>query len=90
MRLWRDLGLAWDEALCAVTMATLLDPSEPEVRAAVETGREVLVRLRARPFLDRLDAAAGRWDRSNPSRAGSSLVAAGKVSEITATPSGRQ
>ena len=90
MRLWRDLGLAWDEALCAVTMATLLDPSEPEVRAAVETGREVLVRLKARPFLERLDAAAGRSGRSNLSHAGSSLVAAGKVTEITATPSGRQ
>ena len=57
---WRDLGLVWDEALCAIDMATLLDPSEPEVAAAAEVGRRTLVRLRAQPFLDRLDVAATR------------------------------
>jgi class 3 adenylate cyclase/predicted ATPase len=60
LRAWRDLGLAWDEALCALDMATLLDPTHPEVRVAAEAGRETLVRLRARPFLDRLDAALAR------------------------------
>jgi class 3 adenylate cyclase/tetratricopeptide (TPR) repeat protein/ribosomal protein L40E len=89
MRLWRDLGLAWDEALCSVSMATLLDPSEPEVRAAVETGREVLVRLKARPFLELLDAAASRTDRANANSLHSGAVAAVKVMEITATPSRR-
>ena len=34
LRAWRELGLAWDEALCGLDMATLLDPAEPEVRAA--------------------------------------------------------
>ncbi len=90
MRLWRDLGLAWDEALCSVSMAALLDPSEPEVRAAVETGREILLRLKARPFLERLDAEVSRGDRADPARFGSgSGPVAGKVTEITATPSGR-
>src|SRR5205085_8328149 len=50
LRAWRDLGLPWDEALCAIDMATLLDPSESEVRAAAEAGRAILVRLGARPF----------------------------------------
>jgi tetratricopeptide (TPR) repeat protein len=57
LRCWRDLGLAWDEALCAIDMATLLDPADPEVRAAAEAAREILVRLEAAPFIARLDAA---------------------------------
>ena len=60
LRAWRDLGLAWDEALCELDMATLLDPSEPEVRAAAESAREILVRLEAKPFIARLDAATSR------------------------------
>ena len=54
---WRDLGLPWDEALCAIDMATLLDHSEPEVQAAAEAAREILTRLGATPFLARLEAA---------------------------------
>ncbi len=54
---WRDLGLPWEEALCAIGMATVLDPAEPEVRAAAESAREILTRLRAKPFLERLEAA---------------------------------
>jgi len=60
MTAWRDLGLAWDEALCAIDMATLLDPTDPEVRAAGEAAREILVRLEAAPFIERLDAALAR------------------------------
>jgi tetratricopeptide (TPR) repeat protein len=59
-RRWRELGLVLDEALCGIDMATLLDPAEPEVRAAAESTREILVRLRAAPLLARLDAAIGR------------------------------
>ncbi len=64
LRAWRDLGLAWDEALTAIDMATLLDPAEPEVRAAAEAARETLTRLRAQPFLERLETALKRskWD----------------------------
>jgi hypothetical protein len=54
---WRDLGLVWDEAMCAIDMATLLDPSEPEVASAAEVARRTLTRLGAKPFLARLDAA---------------------------------
>jgi tetratricopeptide (TPR) repeat protein len=61
LRSWRDLRLPWDEALTGVTMATLLDPTEPEVRVAVDSTREILVRLRATPFLERLDAAVAAW-----------------------------
>jgi hypothetical protein len=51
-------------------MATLLDPSEPEVQAAAEAAREILVRLRAAPFIARLDAAMARSaDRAGHSAA---------------------
>ncbi|MEP7378045.1 MAG: hypothetical protein ABI725_00625, partial [Chloroflexota bacterium] len=47
-----------DEALTGVDMALLLDPSEPEVAAAIGASREILERLGAKPYLDRLEAAA--------------------------------
>ncbi len=54
---WRDLGLLWDEALAGIDMATLLDPADPDVRAAADRSREILVGLGATPFIARLDAA---------------------------------
>jgi tetratricopeptide (TPR) repeat protein len=60
LRRWRDLRLVIDEVKGVVDMATLLDPAEPEVRAAAEAARETLVRIKAKPLLDRLDAAMAR------------------------------
>jgi hypothetical protein len=57
---WRDLGLVWDEALCAIDMATVLDPTDPEVASAAGSARTTLLRLGATPFLDRLEAATTR------------------------------
>jgi hypothetical protein len=54
---WRELGLAFDEALCGLDMATFLDPAASGVRAAADSAREILVRLEAAPFIARLDAA---------------------------------
>jgi class 3 adenylate cyclase/tetratricopeptide (TPR) repeat protein len=54
---WRDLGVPWEEALLGIDMATVLDPREPEVVAAAARSHEILAGLRARPFLDRLEAA---------------------------------
>jgi len=51
---WRDLGLDWDEAMTGLDMAVLLASGEPDVIAAVARAREILERLRAQPFLDRL------------------------------------
>jgi class 3 adenylate cyclase/tetratricopeptide (TPR) repeat protein len=56
----RDLGLAWDEALCGLDMVTLLDPTDPEVVADAERSREILAQLGAKPFIERLDAAMAR------------------------------
>ncbi|HUS20610.1 MAG TPA: hypothetical protein VMZ66_01195, partial [Aeromicrobium sp.] len=60
LRGWREVKNVWDEALTGIDMATLLDPSEPQVAAAIESTRDILERLGAKPFLERLDAAAAR------------------------------
>ena len=73
LRRWRDLRLVVDEALCAVDMVTLLDPSDPEVRAAADAARTILVKLGARPFVERLDAAMERQPSTpspEPARSG--------------------
>jgi class 3 adenylate cyclase/tetratricopeptide (TPR) repeat protein len=77
IRGWRDLGLAWDEALCGIDMASLLDPADSEVRTAADAAREILVRLGAAPFIARLDAALAR----SSDRAGHS--AAPRIASVT-------
>ncbi len=72
LRSWREMQLVWDEAVCAIEMAELLDPAEPEVADAIESAREILTRLRARPFLERLEraVAAARSRQTSPARVG--------------------
>ncbi len=57
---WRELGMLWQVALVGLDIATLLDPAQPEVQAAIESSRQILTRIGAQPFLDRLEAAASR------------------------------
>ncbi|MBA2381865.1 MAG: hypothetical protein H0V73_07120 [Chloroflexi bacterium] len=61
----RELGLLWDEALTAIDMATLLGSDLPEAAAAAAAAREILVRLGATPFIERLDAALAE-ERGRP------------------------
>jgi tetratricopeptide (TPR) repeat protein len=60
MRDWRAAGAVWDEALTGVDMAELLDPADPEVFSVIASTRTILERLRAKPYLERLDAAVDR------------------------------
>jgi two-component system sensor histidine kinase DesK len=60
LRHFRVLALPFEEALATIVMATLLDPAEPEVRAAAAAAREILTRLGATPFILPLDAAMHR------------------------------
>ena len=60
IRQWHDLGLVWDEALCGIDMAMLLDPSTPDVQVAAEAARDILLRLEATPFVAQLEAAMAR------------------------------
>jgi class 3 adenylate cyclase/tetratricopeptide (TPR) repeat protein len=57
LRGWRELRMVWDEALTGIDMATLLEPSEPAVHEVAISTREILTRLGARPFLERLELA---------------------------------
>jgi hypothetical protein len=60
LRGWRQLDLAFDEAMGALDMAILLAPTEREMAEApaiIEAARETLARLGARPLLVRLEAA---------------------------------
>jgi hypothetical protein len=60
VRGFRDSGLPLDEGLTAIEMATLLDPTLPEVRVVVGSARETLLRLGATPLIEQLDAALQR------------------------------
>jgi class 3 adenylate cyclase/tetratricopeptide (TPR) repeat protein len=53
---YRDLGLAWDEALLGLQAAMTIGPADPEVAAWIESSRAILARLGAVPALARLDA----------------------------------
>jgi len=54
---WHDAGTLFLEALCALTFVRLIGSEDPDARAAAEEARVILEHLRARPLLDRLDAA---------------------------------
>ncbi len=73
-----DHGYVLDHALMTVQMATLVGPSEPDVMAAAAIARETLTRARAKPFIDRLDAALGT---PGGDLAGRRAVADGQVDE---------
>ena len=53
---WRSVGGVWDEALTGVMAAELLDHDNPEVAEIVASSRAILERLKAKPYLARLDA----------------------------------
>jgi class 3 adenylate cyclase/tetratricopeptide (TPR) repeat protein len=67
LQVFRELGVPFSVAQVTIEMATVLDPSTPEVAAAIETARGILSRLRAQAFLDQLEAAA--QTRPSPARA---------------------
>ena len=60
MKGWRSTHAGWDEALTGIDMAELLDSNEPEVAEVIASTRAILERLRAKPYLERLDAAVAR------------------------------
>jgi class 3 adenylate cyclase len=68
LRGWRSVHAVWDEALTGIDMATVLDPAEPEVAAAIKSTREILEHLGAKPYLERLDAAVAREHGGEPAR----------------------
>jgi tetratricopeptide (TPR) repeat protein len=71
LRAFDELGAVFVEAQTAIEMATVLDPTIPEVAEAVESARKVLTRLRASAYLEQLEAASQRTSSSSsePQRA---------------------
>ena len=65
---WHRLRVTWEEALTGLDMVTVLDPRSPEVRAVAESTRAIFVRLGAKPYLDRLEAAISRGRSPSPER----------------------
>ena len=55
---YRDLGLAWDEALLAQEAAWMLGVADPEIAGWVDAARGTFIRLEAAPMLSLLDQAA--------------------------------
>jgi tetratricopeptide (TPR) repeat protein len=76
LRGWRDAHSRWDEVLTGIDMALLLDPTDPEVAEGVKSTRAILEELRARTYLERLDAAALRAAAEPAPSRGSSVEAA--------------
>lgn len=61
VRMYRGLGLAFEEAAAIVDLASLVPPAEratAEWEAAQREARETLERLQARPFLARVEVLA--------------------------------
>ena len=54
---WRRLELAWDEALTAIDMVKFVGPGDPDVDVAAEWALTTLRRLRAQPYVERLEEA---------------------------------
>jgi len=79
---WRDTHSGWDEALTGIDMAMLLDPSDPEVAAVIKSTREILERLRAKPYLELLDRAVANYSETHSSP---SLPAEPKMEPATTT-----
>jgi hypothetical protein len=60
MPVYERLGLALDTAIAGLVMVTVLDPSDPRVRAAGLEARERFAIIGAKPFVARVDAAMER------------------------------
>jgi hypothetical protein len=54
---WREIGVDFEAAMCALNLVTMLGPADPEARAAAESAAAVFERLGAKPLQDLLAAA---------------------------------
>ncbi|HEY3522955.1 MAG TPA: hypothetical protein VGK63_04575, partial [Candidatus Limnocylindrales bacterium] len=72
---WRRIGFPLDEALTSLTLVTILGPDDPTIRANALEAREILERLRARPLVERLDAALARAPESAAATASGAATA---------------
>jgi tetratricopeptide (TPR) repeat protein len=71
---WRELEVDFERALCQVTLVATLGPGPDTVEAAAEA-RKTFEKLRAQPFIDRLDEMLARRAGGATPRAGSRSAA---------------
>ncbi len=57
IRRWRDLGLAFEAAICTLNLLTMLGASDPESRALAADAEALFERLDTKPFQKLLDDA---------------------------------
>ena len=90
IRMWRELGQRWDEALTAIDAATVVGAADPELQRAMERSREFLEGVRATRFIERLDSAMSRGARTDRKGAVTAAAPSGPVveSEGSATSGG--
>jgi tetratricopeptide (TPR) repeat protein len=74
IRAWHELGQLWDEALTVIDAAMVVGTADAELRRAVERSRDFLVRVRATPFVERLDAAGNAVTQSGTADRGAEAV----------------
>ena len=60
LQAFRSLGIVPAQIQTSIEMATVLDPTLPEVADAIASARELLTRLGAKAYLVQLDAATDR------------------------------
>ena len=83
IRGWRAVHAVIDEALAGVDAAELLDHSDPQVAEIVASTRVILERLRATPYLERLDAAVARAGAPTPTTKRSRSTAPAAEAAVT-------
>jgi class 3 adenylate cyclase/tetratricopeptide (TPR) repeat protein len=66
---WRDRGVHFLQALSALTFVHLVGPDNPDAQEAAEEARVIFERLRARPFLERLEETMAGRDARDASAA---------------------
>jgi hypothetical protein len=59
IRQWRDLGTAFDLALCELDFVKFVGGENPDAKAAAEEAQSIFQRLGAPAFLQRLNDAVG-------------------------------
>jgi hypothetical protein len=60
LRCFAQVGVRFDQAMCALTFIHLVGSGVPEAREAAEQAREIFGSIGARPYLERLEAELKR------------------------------
>jgi class 3 adenylate cyclase/tetratricopeptide (TPR) repeat protein len=80
----RDRGFEFELARVALDMVMLLGPAEPEAEAAAEVARPIFERVRASPYLEKLDAALAVGTGTGAATRSAKVANPATVSEPTA------